>query len=225
MLPSVHNSPVTAPVRRVAGLAALLMALPVVLLALVVAQAPAASAHNVLISSDPKDGSTVAEPPAQITLVFNDDVLDVGSAVQLKGPDGVVDLDAPAADGPRLVQQLPGALPAGQYEMVWRVTSADGHPIDGTLTFTASAAGAQATPTEPEPASKPTGAASPSIATAEATATTQAEPAASPAVTQAANSEDGGIPAWVWSVGAVVVIGGAGVAFAAARRSRDHEAG
>ena len=210
--------------RPISRLAAVLVALPLVLVALVIGTALAASAHNTLISSDPKDGTTVAEPPAQLTLTFNDDILAVGSAMQVTGPDGTVDLDAPTVDGPRLVQQLPDGLPAGGYEVVWRVTSADGHPIDGTLRFTASA-GAAATPATPAPTSSAAGAPSTSGSAPGAAATTQAAP--SPAATQPAadTKQDGGIPAWVWIVAAVGIVGAAAVAFAAARRSRDQNPG
>jgi methionine-rich copper-binding protein CopC len=205
--------------------AAVLVALPVLLVALVIGTAPAASAHNTLISSDPKDGTTVAEPPAQLTLTFNDDILTVGSAMQVTGPDGAVDLDAPTVDGPRLVQQLPDGLPAGGYEVVWRETSADGHPIDGTLRFTASAGAAPATPATPAQTSSAAGAPSTSGSAPGGAATTQAAP--SPAATEPAadTKQDGGIPAWVWIVAAVGLVGAAAVAFAAARRARDQNPG
>jgi hypothetical protein len=62
--------------------------------------------------------------------------------------------------------QAAGA-PAGRYTVDWRVTSADGHPITGSLAFTAqapgegqrvpaqSAAPAPAAPAEPTPAAWP----------------------------------------------------------------------
>jgi methionine-rich copper-binding protein CopC len=211
-----------ASARSMSRVAAVLVALPLLLVVVILGSAPAASAHNTLISSDPKAGETVAQPPAQIILTFNDDILDVGAAVKMTGPAGSVAVDAPTVEGPRLVQQLPDGLPAGGYEVVWRVTSADGHPIDGTLRFTASAGAAPATTAAPAPTSSAAGAPSASSATA----TTQAAPTPSPSVTAAGSTGgDGGIPAWVWIVAAVGVIGAGAVAFAAARRSRDQNPG
>jgi hypothetical protein len=39
-----------------------------------------------------------------------------------------------------VVQDLPGSSPAGRYTVLWRVTSADGHPVSGQISFTSRAA-------------------------------------------------------------------------------------
>lgn len=116
--------------------------------------APHATAHNSLISSDPVDGSTVATAPEQITLVFNEAAQALGSEIVVTDPNGVtVSEGAPQLADATVSQPLAGDLPAGVYTVTWRVTSADGHPIDGSLTFTAQAAtavgvdpGAEASP-------------------------------------------------------------------------------
>ena len=58
---------------------------------------------------------------------------------------------------PRLVdntvtQALQPGSPAGRYVVEWRVTSADGHPISGTFSFTAAAPGTGEPVPVPEPA-------------------------------------------------------------------------
>lgn len=179
-----------------------------------------ASAHNVLISSDPEDGATLPVPPEQVTLVFNDGVLDVGTAFEVTGPDGKLQLDPPAVQGSNAVQVLPDGLPAGDYSVVWRVTSADGHPIDGTLTFTAtSGAGAPTTDATTEATTEPTTpateAAQPSPTPSEDTAT----PVSSE--TEADSAETGGVPAWVWVAGVIVLVGAVAAGMVAARRNRD----
>ncbi|SEE90684.1 copper resistance CopC family protein [Ruania alba] len=102
------------------------------------AAAPA-SAHSGLISSDPEDGATLTTAPDSLLLTFNEDILEMGTNIQITGPEGTEVSDGdPELDGPEVRQPLVTDLPAGEYVVVWRVVSADGHPIDGELTFTAS---------------------------------------------------------------------------------------
>lgn len=110
-------------------------------LGLVLAGATATAAHDALVGTDPADGSTVPAPPETLALEFSQPVLALGAAVVVTGPDGAV-----VSDGePRLVdatveQDLADGLPAGAYAVRWQVTSGDGHPITGDLTFTAATA-------------------------------------------------------------------------------------
>nr|WP_247602115.1 copper resistance CopC family protein [Cellulomonas denverensis] len=149
-----------------------------------------------MVSSDPADGSTVATAPEQITLVFNEPAQELGSELVVTAPDGRAVGDGPVqlADT-SVIQPLTGDLPAGTYTVSWRVTSADGHPIDGTLTFTAEAAttvgvdpGASA---EPEVTTQATEDASPIAEPIDAT----------PAPDAIAEDEDAGLAA-----GAIVAI-------------------
>ncbi len=101
--------------------------------------APAAAAHNPPPVPTPADGATVAAVPDEIVLTFTDVVLDVGAAVAVTSPDGAELADGPpVVDGAVVTQQLTPERPAGEYTVAWRVTSADGHPVDGTFAFTAS---------------------------------------------------------------------------------------
>lgn len=112
---------------------------------LLVAPAGPASAHNQLEATVPADGAVVDAPPASVVLTFDQPVLALGTQVVVLGPDGAT----VSAGGPRLVdddvtQDLAGELPAGEYRVEWRATSADGHPVSGELGFTASGPGAGA---------------------------------------------------------------------------------
>ena len=119
------------------GLVALVAAL-----ALTVAGAGPAAAHNRLVSSDPSDGASLPRTPDAVVLTFQEPAMSLGTQVLVTGPDGG------AADGPvELVdasvrQPLLAGAPAGTYTVDWRVTSADGHPITGRLAFTSGAPGA-----------------------------------------------------------------------------------
>ena len=109
---------------------------------------PAAQAHNVLRLSDPKDRATVPAP-AHVALTFDQSVQTLGTAVRVDGPQGPLDLEPLTVDGQTVVQPMPEGLAAGEYTVLWRATSSDGHPIDGTVTFTATAAGSPKTTLPP----------------------------------------------------------------------------
>jgi methionine-rich copper-binding protein CopC len=121
------------------------LALPLVVGGQLVGAGPAA-AHDVLEETSPKDGSTVAVTPSDVTLTFDQVAFAVGSQVLVNGPSGNV-----AAGPVRIVDRVvheaiqPGA-PAGSYTVEWRVTSADGHPVSGKFTFTSQAAAAGTAP-------------------------------------------------------------------------------
>ena len=186
------------------------------LLAFLVVLAPGgALAHDELLSSEPADGATV-EAPEELVLSFSGNIAQVGAQLQITGGDGndVADGD-PVVQGMDLVQPLVDVTP-GDYEVVWRVTSSDGHPISGTFGFTVEGEPAvEATEDETPEATED---ATEDEATEEATteeATEEETPEATEDATEDEATEDttqddaesGGIPVWAWVVMGVVVIG------------------
>ncbi|MCP2244778.1 copper resistance CopC family protein [Lentzea aerocolonigenes] len=155
--------------------------------AVLVTAAPAA-AHNALISSDPKDKSSLEAGPSTVTLTFDQDVqggqgINTISVVDAGGGHYEVAGDPTIKDN--AVSAKVNALgKAGEYKIGYRILSADGHPVSGELTFTLTKDGT-GTPTTPASANTATG---------------------------DSGSSDG-LPVWVWIVGAVVLLGG-GVFFA-----------
>ena len=106
--------------------------------ALLGALAPA-SAHDTAESTSPASGATVATPPEKISVTFNNTPLALGSQIAVNHDganwaDGAVEIVDNVAS-----QKLKPGAPAGLYTVVWRVASSDGHPIEGTFTFTATA--------------------------------------------------------------------------------------
>ncbi|WP_448062587.1 copper resistance CopC family protein [Cellulomonas hominis] len=205
-------APRTADARRPTwsrGLAVGLLALPVLLGTLLLG-AGAAQAHNTLQSTDPADGSTVATAPERVTLTFDEPAQSLGTELVVLAPDGsTVSTGAAVLDGTSVSQALTGALPAGTYTVQWRVTSADGHPLSGELTFMASAGttvGAvsapdsidPAAPAEPEPTATPQESPEPIMTTL---ATPAPEQAATETATETAQDDDTALTA-----GAVVGI-------------------
>jgi methionine-rich copper-binding protein CopC len=122
-----------------------------------------ASAHDQLLSSDPKDGATLDEHPASISLTFSAAPLDTGIEIALVGPDGVTaqgqDIQV---DDKVVTAQLADDLPGGRYDVAWHVVSSDGHPIDGEFSYTVEAAAEPTvTPSEAGEEAEPTEAATP----------------------------------------------------------------
>ena len=109
-----------------------------------------AAAHDRLVSADPEDGAKLDTPPSQVVLTFSGDVLPSGAQVIVSTRDGSVEGEV-AVDGAVVTAELPGDLPAGGHDVVWRVVSSDGHPIEGELSYDVAAA---AEPAE-EPAADP----------------------------------------------------------------------
>ena len=115
------------------------------------ASAGPAAAHNVLISSSPADGASVPQTPAAVVLTFDEPAISMGTQVLISGPAGEVQQGSPRLVDNTVTQDLASGAAAGAYTVTWRVTSLDGHPVSGTLTFTALGAGADRPATAPTP--------------------------------------------------------------------------
>jgi methionine-rich copper-binding protein CopC len=169
------------PARAVAEvLATVLSAVAVTL----IATAVPASAHDVLRSTNPADGTVVDRLPDRVVLTFDEPALAIGTEVVVTGPAG------PVSDGPPQlvdaeVRQPVRAGPAGRYTVLWRVTSADGHPVSGTFAFT----------TQQGSAASPT--ATPGTTTAPSTSPSSASttaPMSVPATSPSATPQTAGLP-------------------------------
>lgn len=163
-----------------------------------------ANAHTRLESSDPAEGAALATAPAQVTLTFSEPVSAPEGAVEIIGPDNVTwQVGALTAAGPTITAPITPAGPAGAYVLAYRVVSADGHTVAGSVNFTLTAPVAPPTTT--------------TTTTTEAPPPTTTEP---PEADPAASTEDsGGVPLWVWLVVAVVVIAAAVAMVLRSRRS------
>ena len=174
------------------------------LAAAVVLLAPAASAHDELVSTSPQDGSSVTAP-VQVALRFTQDLLAIGNRLRIEGPGPATNLSA-RATGPTLTASLDPDLPAGVYRVTWRAVSADGHPLSGAFGFTLT----QPTTARPEPTADET-----------ATAAVPSVPSV-PSVPEPAGTS-GRLALLLAAVAAVgALAAGLGVA---ARRNRSHDRG
>jgi len=105
----------------------------------------------VLVDQSPATGASLATPPREIRLRFNEAVTPASVRV-LDAKGGVVTTDSAAMESESsLVLSLRQNLPAGRYVVSYRVVSADSHPVGGSFVFAvgmptmtdASAAGAE----------------------------------------------------------------------------------
>ncbi|MFT4278157.1 MAG: CopD family protein [Rhodopseudomonas sp.] len=93
-----------------------------------------AAAHASLVASDPAADSVLAAPPQSFALTFNEPV--TALRLQLIDPRGQSHpVSAIDQDGATLRFKPPAPLGEGAHLLSWRVSSADGHPIGGALTF------------------------------------------------------------------------------------------
>ena len=113
------------------GFAALLVAAMSVF-----AFAPAASAHDQLVSSNPEDGAELDQQPKWLEMNFSGDIQEVGSEVKVIVDGKDVSAGELTVEGKKLSVALPDDLKPGDYEVTWRVVSQDGHPISGDYAFT-----------------------------------------------------------------------------------------
>ncbi|KJQ53871.1 copper resistance CopC family protein [Microbacterium sp. SA39] len=161
------------------------------------AGASPAFAHESLVSSSPAEGEQLAAPPEQITLVFSDSVLTMGAEVVINDTSGRNWVEGAAAiNGSTVIATVAEGMPAGDYEVIWKVVSGDGHPISALIPFSVLAGSPTPTPT-------PTASAAPGP-TASATAAD-----GDPDITST-EAETTGVQPWQFGliIASVIVIGG-----------------
>ncbi len=101
-----------------------------------------AGAHAVLAVAAPSDGQALASPPERAVLRFSEAVAPL--AFRLLRPDGqIVRLEDVRAEDSVVTVALPLAGQTGTAILNWRVSSEDGHPIGGAVTFTIGSAAAE----------------------------------------------------------------------------------
>lgn len=127
--------------------ARLALATLLALVGLALAGGPA-SAHAQLTSSDPVQDSVLATAPGSARFTFNEPIHVVPGAVHLYAADeSETTLEARIVGDRALVVDLP-AVGQGTAVVSWRVVSADGHPIAGSLTFSVGTASSRTVPVD-----------------------------------------------------------------------------
>jgi methionine-rich copper-binding protein CopC len=193
------------------------------LVALLLGGAPA-MAHSDLASSDPADGAVLATAPEVVRFTFNERLLPQGNAITLTdvAADARIEVAKASVDGDTVSVPFPAGAPAGQYRAAYRVVSADGHPIAGSITFTvgAGASPTPAGPADPSPvASSPAAPGAPAATGAPGADPSLASPLPAALPDDAGDAGDAGMLVWALAIG-VVVLAAVGGATWYARRSR-----
>ncbi|MCW2739286.1 copper resistance protein CopC, partial [Nocardioides sp.] len=121
--------------RRAAGWV-LLACLSVLLL---LGSAAPASAHATLVATDPAEGAVLDVAPQEVTFTFNEPVIGVPAGIQVFDATGDVVASSASVRDAELVVHLDEEVGEGTLVVVWRLVSADGHPIGGSLSFSVGA--------------------------------------------------------------------------------------
>ncbi len=126
----------SAPQRAPGALLAILLALAMTLTTLI-----SARAHADLLSSDPAAGAILEVIPESVNLEFAENILTVDGSedanqILVTNSDGErIDEQTVVVSGANVSTRLDQSAPNGSYSVVYRVVSADGHPIEGSFTF------------------------------------------------------------------------------------------
>lgn len=197
---SIRHAGASAALTASLALAALLGAVP-------------AQAHDALASTSPTDGQTISTNPGQVSITLTNPPttgIPGSNILTVTAPDGhVISSGEVTVDGTTL-STAAEIDHDGKHTVQWRAVSADGHPIEGTFSFTYTPEGAAS--------------AAPSV-TATSSAPAAAAPETSAAATQAAadpaantQPEDG--TGWLIGIAAIIVALAVGLVYLMRRRNK-----
>ena len=102
---------------------------------LLLGSAAPASAHATLVSTDPAQGAVLEAAPEEVTFTFNESVIGVPAGIQVFDATGDEVASSASVRDAQLVVALDEEVEEGTLVVVWRLVSADGHPIGGSLSF------------------------------------------------------------------------------------------
>jgi len=95
-------------------------------------------AHAGLESSDPAPGAYLDVSPERVTLTFDEPVSTAFGSLRVLDGNGDTLVETTLSRGENkevAVAELDETLNDGTFVVVWRVTSSDGHPVQGSFTF------------------------------------------------------------------------------------------
>ncbi len=128
--------------RPAAGRTACVLLLTLLSLLLLGAAAGPAQAHAALLRTAPGDNEILPSGPDEVTLTFAENVsIGLGNLKVVTADGQRVDTGAPSRSDGDTVVHIPvrSGLADGSYVVLWRVVSADAHPVSGAFTFSVGA--------------------------------------------------------------------------------------
>ena len=189
-----------------------------------------AMAHDSIVGTSPSDGDTVAAGAFDVSVTSSEDIMNMpdmaGNEIIVTGPAdsadsqtvslGCIKIDGAKASVPVDIDQ------PGTYTATWRLVSSDGHPIDGTFSFTVTNDSGY---TKAASTDLPEGCVALPMLTAVAYDSTGATPEPRTVATPATADNGGQWVGLLWGIGFVVVgsLAGVGAVWLRERRKRDEE--
>ena len=104
----------------------------------IVAPANIASAHAVLVSASPNRSQVLYKAPSMVSLTFDDDLIVLGKSNQVSVTDPIgksVTKGVASVSGATITVRLAKITRYGKYKVLYRVVSADGHPVSAFYYF------------------------------------------------------------------------------------------
>jgi len=118
------------------------LVLAISLTAAAMAGAGVASAHATRLATDPVENSELTKAPEKVSATFNEALQQSFAAMTVVGPDGNLwSTGDPHVDGAVVSVGVLPLGPSGTYTVNYRVTSADGHVVSGSWSFTMTVSG------------------------------------------------------------------------------------
>ena len=101
-----------------------------------------ARAHTALIASDPPANAALSAGPGRVSATFNEPLQTTFAAMTVVGPDANLwTAGDPEIRGATVGVAVRPLGPSGEYTVNYRVTSADGHAVSGSWSFTVTTPG------------------------------------------------------------------------------------
>ena len=118
-----------------------------------VLMAPTGSAHADLQVSTPEDGESLEVAPEEIRLTFSEELFEELVEISILDAAGdlysTIGVEQTPPPGTGVIFPWPPQAPPGEYSIAYRVVSADGHPVTGTVSFSYAATAPEPSALEP----------------------------------------------------------------------------
>lgn len=114
------------------------LAFVVVALLTVLTPAQIASAHAILLTSEPAPSAVLDQSPTEITLFFSEEVDTVFGKIRILDSSGTeIQTIEPVRDKANntIIRTPISTLGEGTYLVIWRLASSDSHPVQGSFSF------------------------------------------------------------------------------------------
>lgn len=120
-----------------------------------VLMAPTGSAHADLQVSTPEDGESLRGAPEKIRLTFSEELFEELVEISILDAAGdlysTIEVEQTPPPGTDVIFPWPPQAAPDEYSIAYRVVSADGHPVTGTISFSYATTAPE--PSAPEPTS------------------------------------------------------------------------